>query len=265
MRAVDERAYARPRALTRVTRSRVLGAVLDRLLTPEGGLVALMLLFLGISVWWIAVDTRVVSTDTARHLHVAFTLDTFIQTGEPGSIITHTRVYPPLVHLVGTVATLIGGFGIKGPILAQNLVFMPLLALGCYGTGSVVCNRRAGLLAAVFALGAPIVISQLHVFMLDLPAAAMTATSVWLLLASDRFARRPYALAAGVAIGLTMLSKSPAGFFLVGLLAVMLVRGGWRHPVNALACAIVGAVVLGPWYLHHADEIQGSLDRKSVV
>ena len=74
-------------------------------------------------------------------------------------------------------------------MLAQNLVFVPLLALACYRVGRMVAGPRAGLLAVVFALGTPLIAEQFHVFMLDAPQATLVAVAVWLILASDRFAR----------------------------------------------------------------------------
>ena len=41
----------------------------------------------------------------------------------------------------------------------------------------------------LFVLGSPLLIEQFHVFMIDAPEAALVAVAVWLILASDRFAR----------------------------------------------------------------------------
>jgi hypothetical protein len=253
-------AEARPAMLARERRSRAVAAVRARALTAEGGAAALLVAFLGIAVWWVSVDTRVVNADTARHLQLAFDLDRDIRAGDLGAFLTQSSVYPPLVHLVGAVSTLVGGFGVRGPILAQDLVFVPLLVLGCFGAARVVAGPGAGLLAAVFALGAPIVISQSHVYMLDLPLAALTATTVWLVLASERFARRGYAVAAGATIALGLLTKPSFVLFVIGMLVVVLLRGGWRHPRNVALFAAFPAALAAPWYLDHLGTVDWSIN-----
>ena len=132
-------------------------------------------------------------------------------------------------------------------VIAQNLVFVPLLALGCYGAASIAYDRAAGVLAVMFALGTPMIINQFHSFLLDAPAAALAALSVWALLASRRFERVGISVLAGVAVGLGTLTKQTFFPFVVGLIAVMLIRGGWRYPRGAGAFAGAAALVAGPW------------------
>jgi 4-amino-4-deoxy-L-arabinose transferase-like glycosyltransferase len=142
-------------------------------------------------------------------------------------------------------------------VVGLNLFFLPLLAIGCYGAGTVVGGRRAGLLAAVFALATPMVIDQFHEFMIDAPTAAMAAVTVWLILASDRFDRWPVAALAGLAAGLGQLCKAPFVLFVAGFALVVLARGGWRNWRGVLAFLAVAGIVVGPWYLHHWHEVHG--------
>ena len=87
--------------------------------------------------------------------------------------------YPPGIRLIGGVALALGGMSVAGPILAQNLVFVPLLALGVLSASDAwLGGPRAGLLAVVFALGSPLIAEQFHVFMLDAPQAALVAVAV---------------------------------------------------------------------------------------
>ena len=134
-------------------------------------------------------------------------------------------------------------------MLAANIVFVPLLAFGCYGTASIVAGPRAGLLAGLFALGSPMVPSMFHSFMVDTPQAAMVAVSVWAILASRRFERLGVSVVAGALCGLAMLTKQTSVVFLVGILAAVFVRGGWRNWRGVLGLAIALGVVAGPWYV----------------
>lgn len=102
-------------------------------------------------------------------------------------------------------------------ILASNLVFAALLAAGCFGAARIVFGtERAGLLAALFALGTPMVVSEMHEFLLDPQQAAMVAVSVWAILVSDRLRRPWIALVAGGLAGLAMLTKETSAIFLAG-------------------------------------------------
>jgi hypothetical protein len=78
-------------------------------------------------------------------------------------------------------------------------------------------------------------------------------------LASVRVAKRPYALAAGAAIALGLVTKATFGLYVVGFLVVVLLRGGWRNPVGLLCCAAVPATLGLPWYVNHFDEVHNSL------
>jgi len=223
----------------------------------EAGLALAVLAFLAVSAVWFALDARVPDFDSGRHLGFALSFRDALAAGDLLAPLEDFTRYPPLAHLVGAAGMLVGGAGTDAAALAQNLVFVPLLALGCYGAGRVAYGPRAGLLAAIFALGTPMVVSLFHAHMLDAPQAALVAVTVWLVLASRRFARPGVAAAAGAAFGLAMLTKQTSVLFVAGLLLVVLARGGWRHLPGLLAFGLAAAVLAGPWYLLHLDELRG--------
>jgi 4-amino-4-deoxy-L-arabinose transferase-like glycosyltransferase len=162
--------------------------------------------------------------------------------------------YPPLAFLVGALAMFVGGVNVSTPIIAENVVFVSLLTLGCYQTGKLLFGAPAGLLAVIFALGSPLLIAQFHVFMLDAPETALVAVSIWLLLASEDFKRTGIAGLAGLAVACGLLVKAPFAFFLAGIVLTALVRGGWRHWRGLVAFAAVPLVLAGPWYIDHLSE-----------
>jgi len=139
---------------------------------------ALTVGFLAVTAWWLKHDSRVPDFDNGKHLGDSFYYYDLLHQGllEPFKVFT---TYPPLLHLVGALGVAVGGVGVRGPIMVENVVFVPLLAAGCYGAGTVAAEGRrlGGLLAVVFALGTPMVVSQLHVMMLDAPEAAMATTA----------------------------------------------------------------------------------------
>ena len=207
------------------------------------------------TVWWLTQDTRVPDWDSAQHMLDSFTVHDEIVHGSLTAPFTEFNTYPPLGHLVGALGVFVGGYRIASVILALNLVFVPLLAAACYGVGRLVAGPRAGLLAVVFALGSPMIVSEAHEAYLDPMQAALVASSVWAILASRRFERWGVAALAGGATGLAMLTKETTPIFLAGLLIVVVARGGWRHWRGLIAYFVMLAVVGAPWYVYHHAEL----------
>ncbi|HEX7290299.1 MAG TPA: glycosyltransferase family 39 protein [Conexibacter sp.] len=223
---------------------------------PAWGAIGVTGLFVALTCWWISQDGAMPYNDAAIHTGMAFKLYDQLAAGEWLRPFTDAAVYPPLTPLVGALGIAFGGRTVGAPILAENLVYVPLLALACYRTGRLAYGPTAGLLAVVFALGAPLVIEQFHVFMLDAPLAALVAVTIWLVLESDRFRRTDLALVAGLVAGLGLLAKQSLPLYLPGLLLVVLVRGGgWRNWRGLALFALGALVVAAPWYAYHASRL----------
>ncbi|HEX5145920.1 MAG TPA: glycosyltransferase family 39 protein [Conexibacter sp.] len=210
--------------------------------------IGLVGLFIAISCWWLSRDLGVPSADAGSHLFAAVEYHDVLVRGDVAALWTQSGYYPPLTFFVGGLATLVGGLDVSAPVVGENLVYVTLLAAGCYGTGRLLAGPQAGFLAVVFALGSPLLIEQFHVFMIDAPEAAMVAASVWLVLASARFERVGVAALAGLVVGLGLNSKEQYPLFVAGLLLVVLARGGWRNWRGLLAFGAVVLVVAAPWY-----------------
>jgi len=196
--------------------------------------------------------------DSGVHLQGAFGYYNAIAAGRLFEPLTGFTGYAPFAEFIGSVGRWVGGPHVASPVLAQNVVFVSLLALGCYQTGRLLSGSAAGLLAVVFALGSPMITGEFHEFFLDPPEAAMVAVTVWLLLASNRFEDNRYSALAGLTAGLGMLTKQTFPFFIAGLVLVMLARGGWRQWRGLLVFAGVTAAVAGPWYVIHLEQIRAS-------
>jgi hypothetical protein len=215
------------------------------------GAIGVTVSFIAITCWWLTQDRSIPVYDAGDHLATAIYYHQQLQMGHLLEPFNNISLYPPLAHIVGALAMFIGGVNVATPIIAENLVFVSLLALGCYKTGRLLFGARAGLLAVIFVLGSPLLIVQFHVFMLDAPETALVAVSIWLILASENFARlRPAALA-GLAVGCGLLVKVQFPFFLVGIVLIALAAGGWRHWRGLAVFVGVALVVGAPWYIDH--------------
>jgi 4-amino-4-deoxy-L-arabinose transferase-like glycosyltransferase len=224
-----------------------------------GGLILARLALAG---WWLAVDHSVFDTESSRHLQRLWDGYSLMQHGDPLAFFKAPTEYPPLLYLVASAGALIGGLGIDSAVFAQDLVFVPALAIGCYGAATIAYGRTAGIVAAVFALGAPMAVSVFHMFLIDTTEAAMVAVAIWAILATDRFSRTGVSALAGVAVGFGMLAKQNFPLFVAGLLAVVVLRGGWRHWRGLLVFAVVAVVISLSWYHSEfgrtADLIRGA-------
>ncbi len=250
------------RSVSHPGRATQLRAWSTRLLTATGTdarwVWAAVAAFLFVSVWWLTQDSRVPDFDSGLHMSYAVSYHYDLAHGQFTAPWTDYNSYPPLVHLLGALSIFLAGAHPMAMVLSSNIVFVPLLAFGCYGTGKLVAGPRAGLLAALLALGTPMFVSMMHAYDLDPPQAAMVAVTVWALLASRRFERVWVSALAGALCGLALLTKETSVVFIAGLLVVILVRGGWRHWPGLVAFIFVLENVAGPWYMYHASQLVAS-------
>ncbi len=218
-------------------------------------------LFVALSFWWLARDRAMPYGDAGFHIATALEFHDAIVNGHWAEPFTwHQDVYPPLTPLLGAVGLFVGGRTVAAPVLAENLVYVPLLALACYGIARRAYNPLAGCLAVVFALGAPLIAEQFHVLMLDAPLTALVAATVWLVLESERFRRVPIAASAGVVVGFGLLSKQTFPLYVAGFIFIVLLRNrGWRN-VRGLGVFVAAAVLIAaPWYVDHAAQLHRTL------
>jgi hypothetical protein len=220
-------------------------------------------LFIAITCWWLTQDRGIPLADAGFHLNVVLEAFAELKEGRLLHVLTIEGPYPPFVYLVGSLGLFIGGVEVASPILAQNLIFVPLLALGCYKVGKLAFSPSAGLLAVVFALGSPLIAEQFHVFMIDAPETAMVAVSVWAIIATEGFSRLRVCALAGLVVGLGLMTKEPVAFFLVGVLLVTIVRGGRRAWRGLAIFAVVALAIALPWYVYKLSQIN-ALESQAV-
>jgi hypothetical protein len=223
---------------------------------PAWGAIGATTAFMALTFWWLTQDRSIPIFDAGTQLETVLEYRSILARGDLLGPFTFENVYPILGHIVGAVAALIGGMSVAAPIVGENLVFVPLLALGCYQTGKLLFGRFAGMLAVIFVLGSPLLISMFHVFLLDAPLAAMVALAMWLVLASEDFSRVGMSGLAGLAVGLGLNVKVQFGLFLFGLVLVVFLHGGWRNRRGFALFCVVALVVGTPWYVQHSNELE---------
>jgi hypothetical protein len=220
------------------------------------GAIGVTATFIALTGWWLTQDNSIPIYDAGNHLTLAIYFHNLIQSGDLLGPWNYTSQYPPLGRLVGAFAAFIGGVNVSSPIVGENLVFVSLLSLGCYQAGKLLFGSLAGMLAAIFALGSPLLIAQFHVFMLDAPETALVAVSIWLIIASERFGNIKMSGLAGLAVAAGLLIKVQFPFFIIGIVACALVCGGWRNWRGFMVFAVVSVALGSPWYIDHLTELK---------
>src|SRR3954452_19413490 len=130
-------AVAPPQAAGGAGRSRALVRVRALLLSPPG-LVALMsAAFVLGTACWLAVDNRIPDFDSGKHLMNIFWFHDRLGQGHLLAPLQDYRQYAPLPYLVGAAGEALAGPSVGAAVLALNVVFVPLLAFGCYGAASI--------------------------------------------------------------------------------------------------------------------------------
>jgi len=227
---------------------------------PAAVAIGIAALFIALTCWWLSRNRALPYGDAGFHILTALEFHDFIAEGkwtEPFMVNTAVNnVYPPLTSLTGALAMFVGGRSVAAPIVAQNLIYVPLLAVACYRIGRRAYGELAGCLAVAFALGAPLIAEQFHVFMLDAPLTALVAGTVWLVLESERFERLPIAAAAGALAGLGLMTKHTFPLYAAGFVLIVLLRGGWRNPRGLAVFLAAGLLLAAPWYVGHASELR---------
>jgi 4-amino-4-deoxy-L-arabinose transferase-like glycosyltransferase len=142
-----------------------------------------------------------------------------------------------------------------------NVVYWLILVASVYGLGARLGGRRLGVWGAILAALLPLLYAMSRSFYVEFALAALVALTLYLLVASEGFRQRGYALAFGVALGQGMLTKRTYLVFVAVPVVVAILRSGvlrslWDRLRNGLRISLpdlliaTGSSVLlaGLWY-----------------
>ena len=202
---------------------------------------------------WIARDTRPPFWDMAAHQMGAVQIyDAFANYGIRAFTLVPflTGSYPPFYHSV--VAVFYALFG--KTIDAAQWAALPAIAIlfaATYGIGRSLFKPFPSAVAAAIVNFYPILLWLSRETLIDYWLTSIVSLGMWLLIRSNEFANRKYAVLFGVVCGLGVLTKWTFVFFLV-LPALWFARKNFK---NALIAAGIAAVLAAYWYAFALDRL----------
>lgn len=220
------------------------------------GLVALLSMSVTIcDVVWRAMETRPPHWDMGRHLWQGMNYLGLAQGQLWYDFATQYMYYPPLVYW--TSLPFIWHHPSATAAVATNGIYIAILAGATYGIGKELWGRGTGLLASVFVLTTPMVISQFKEFQLDAPTLAMATLGLYLLIRSDFFGRLWPSVGFGAVVGLGMLTKwtylfplaLPILYAVGGALYLAYRDRGVRRLAHLLYAGALAYMIALPWYV----------------
>jgi 4-amino-4-deoxy-L-arabinose transferase-like glycosyltransferase len=205
----------------------------------RAGLVITALAIVARLVWVVAVPTHPVG-DFAMYLESA------------DYLVEHGALDPEFIYMPGYVILLAGVRALGGGLLAAKLVGVAaggLATASVYGIALAVFDRTSAVAAALLVALWPAGIAVSGVTGTDMPAAALLAAAVWLLVRDGPERPRRAAVLFGLVLGLAAYVRAVALPLAAGAAFYWAALGTpWRRLIarTALGCAVAMLVLL-PW------------------
>lgn len=175
------------------------------------------------------------------------------------STVLEQGVQAPLVPLAAVLPNVLFGTGVDASLLVEP-AFFALLVVATYGVARRLTTPWWALLAAAVVATAPVVSDYARIFHFSVPAAALLVSALWALMKSEGLARRRWAIACGLLLGLMVLARSMTiaylpGFAVAAALPILLAEDRRQRIVNFILLCLSGAVLAGLWYLPNAESV----------
>jgi dolichol-phosphate mannosyltransferase len=213
---------------------------------------------IALDAWWLSQfrDGYPLNTDEVGYLTFALDDTQGLKSGGIAGLwhaYLGNRLQAPLVPLLTVPIHLVFGEEIFSSFFVQT-PFLVLLAFTSYGLAARLASPSWGLLAALIVTSIPEMTDWARTFHFGVPAAALFTAAIYALVRAEGLADRGWALAWGLLLGLTLLSRTMMIALIPGLaLAAMLtvVYGPTerkRRAVNFGLAMAVGFAIAATWY-----------------
>ncbi len=233
-----------------------------------GGFIGVMMMA---NIIWIFAETRPPHWDMARHLWTSLQYLDLLDRGKLYGLLANYFYYPPLLYLTALPFLTIFGVSVQTAILS-NAVFMSIAAFSMYGIGKQLWGRRTALLAPIFLLCSPMMITQFKEFQIDAPLTAIVSLTIYMLIRSKEFNSTRYSLLLGITLGLGMLTKwtyvlimaAPLALSILIALIKSVQKKDWIRPRNLVMSLVATYAVASVWYITNLRQIMIDLTQNGV-
>lgn len=202
---------------------------------------------------WNRAEVRPPSWDQSIHLEITLDYDRALSDWDfKGMFLLRPKPgmppFPPLYHL-----SMLYAMDEKDPVAAArwiNLLYLAVLCVSVWGLGRHFFGDWAGLGAAILIGGMPEVQWLFRDHLPDLALAAWVAAAYWALVASRSFESSRASVAFGALFAVAMLTKwSAFSYFAPVLWPAFQAARDPKRRWNLVACFLVAAGLMAPWYL----------------
>ena len=255
--------------LTAVASARVARGRLTRTQIATAVVAAIVVVTVVLHIVWLVRFRRadIVEWDEAGYMQ--FSLSNYDALREQGpwtfaKTVAGRETFGPFFPFVTSLAYPVVGRSIFGGLLVMPLFFAGLVA-ATYGLARQLVSNSWAVVAALAVAAVPAVTDYTRLFHFALPATACMTAALWALVRTEGLQRRRWAVAFGVFVALTWLSRTmtvayaPALALAAGtqfLVGPPELRAKLRNLGFAVGAA---ALVAGPWYIRNAQSVYDNL------
>lgn len=177
------------------------------------------------------------------------------------ALLTQSNYYPPLLYFIGSLVTLVFGYGYKILQGFSTLLLIPTAVLLYLYTRKITGNKLWAIFAASLFVLFPVIWEQARYYMLDLPLTMWVLAAVYSLQKSDNFKKLWPGLLFFVFAAFAQLTKWYGFVFLVIPLLYALYNGykeaGDKEHflIRIFKFGLVGAAIALPWYAANFSQL----------
>jgi len=169
---------------------------------------------------WLRLDNNIPIDDEANHIYHGYYFYHKLKASDFRRFFFECRFYyPPLVYQLSSFFFLLFHRSPDMAVLSQ-IPFWAILIFSVFFIGKRLWSCEVGFLAGIAAMGFPYMMYMCHLYLLDLPCAAMVALCLLFLILSEYFQKPSWTIAFFIAFALAMLTKWSAIFYILPLLII---------------------------------------------
>lgn len=216
---------------------------------------ALIIIISFANTFWLIYDTTPQAWDESIHLNAAASFTHELKKGPAAfikSFITQEDYYPPLVPAIASFAGLLNIS--MDTYTHVNLFFYAILILSVFMFTRKIIGFYPACVAAVLVCSMPLIYTQGHFFMFDLPLTAITSMILFLLSDTYIFSSRKKAALFGLVLGLAMLIKWTFFIYVIApyILRIIEEKKQGKKIITGIAIHIaIMILIAGPWYFYN--------------